>query len=813
MKVLKFGGSSVANPKRILQVINILATKQLENADITVVFSAFGGITDLLLKMSTQAEKGQQNRYKKTLDSFTQRHIETAQQLITGDLLPLVIKKLNNNHKTLSRLLNGVYLTQEASLRTKDFILSFGERNSAFIIQKALESKGINSIYLDAREIIETNDNFGHAQVKQKKTEKKIQTICKKNHHKIKVVTGFIGATKQGITTTLGRGGSDYTASLIAAAINADILEIWTDVSGVLTADPRKVSNARPIAEMSYIEAMEMSHFGAKVIYPPTIQPILDKNIPLVIKNTLIPEDKGTFISSINVSNQSNLPIKGISSITDITLISLQGSGLFGVPGIAARLFTALANANINIILITQGSSEHSITFAISPHKTKEAANVLNKAFKIEMKAGEIEPLKIENSLSTIAVIGEGMRYSPGIAGKLFDTLGKHGINIIAIAQGSSELNISFVIKKKDEEQALNVIHASFFEETSTTDIHLYVCGTGLIGNSLLNQIKVNKKNILSKLKKNIQISGLINSRKMLLINEPLTSEWLTALTERGIQANLEEFINQMIKGNKPHSIFIDNTASEIPTQYYKRILEAGIAISTPNKVAASGNYNSFVELQQTAKKHHTSYNYETNVGAGLPILSTIRDLMNTGDKIVKIEGILSGSLSYIFNTYTADNSFHDIVKQAKELGYTEPDPRDDLSGKDVARKITILAREVGASIEVEDVNIQSILPQTSINAPSIDTFFDTLKENAAHFENLHQEGKVLRFIATYENGEASISLQAVGSEHPFYNMGGSDNIIAITTMRYPNPVVIRGAGAGAEVTAAGVFAEILSIE
>ena len=813
MKILKFGGSSVAKPERIKNIANILKDYYKRGEKFSVVFSAFGGVTDQLIKMSSTAAKGD-THYIEYFNTFSKRHLDTVNELFGESEKSNALTELKKNHEVLKNLLHGVFLVREASPRTMDYVLSFGERNSNFIIAQFLQKEGINANYLDARKIIKTNQNFGAAKVNLDATFQNIKDYFS-THPEVQITTGFIGSTQGGLTTTLGRGGSDFTAAILAAGLDAEAIEIWTDVDGVLTCNPRIVKSAFTIPTLTYAEAMEMSHFGAKVIYPPTIQPAMAKGIPIYIKNTFNPSFAGTFISKESTKNGN--PIKGISSISDIALLTLQGSGLFGVPGIAARLFNSLARAEINVILITQGSSEHSISFAVSPENSKRAKRKVEKEFEYEMSLGGVEKVKVEKDLSILAIIGENMRYQPGISGRLFNALGKNGINCVAIAQGSSELNVSVVISKNDESKALNALHESFFL-SDTKELHLFMVGVGLIGSTLLNQIEKQNAYLKENSQLQLKVMGISNSRKM-YFNEKgidLTS-WEEDLSNSEEPANISSFIEKMKKFNLSNSIFIDNTSNEAITNHYEKILDASISISTPNKIATSSAYLQYERLKYIAKKRGVQFKYETNVGAGLPVISTLNNLIQSGDRILKIEGVLSGSLSFIFNSFTEGKKFSSIVQQAKELGFTEPDPRTDLNGIDVRRKLIILARESGLPLEQSDVKIDAILPETCQKAENVEQLFEELANADDYFENLRKnaadKGKVLRFIAKLENGNASINLQEVGTSNPFYGLSGSDNMIVFTTERYQErPLVILGPGAGAEVTAAGVFAEIITI-
>ena len=813
MKVLKFGGSSVAQPERIQSVIDILNRYYKNGEQFTVVFSALGGVTDTLLKMSRLASNGD-SQYLDEFEEYCTRHRAVANSLLSDKYLSTALSELEKNETDLRNFLHGIFLLREVSPRAMDYVISFGERNSAFIISVACQKNGINARFLDARRIIKTDNSFGTAKVDFNQTDRKIKDYYQ-DHPEVQIATGFISSTENDLTTTLGRGGSDYTAAIIAASLEAECIEIWTDVNGVLTADPRKVQKVFTIPEMSYAEAMEMSHFGAKVIYPPTLLPALNKNIPLYIKNTFNPTFHGTLISS--KANLNGQAVRGISSINQIALLTLQGSGLFGIPGIAARLFNSLALAKINVILITQGSSESSITFAVDPSSAQEAKKSAEEAFKFELKEGAIEPIKVETDLSAIAIIGENMRYQPGIAARLFKALGKNGVNCIAIAQGSSELNVSVVINRSDEQKALNALHEAFFL-SKTKALHLFIVGVGLIGSTLIKQIRQQAAYLYDNQSLEIRVVGLSNSRKMLFDVKGIDLiDWKTTLAASDQKTSISAYVRQMKDLNLANSIFVDNTASEQVASQYENILDASISISTPNKIATSSAYPQYLRLKKIAIKRGVRFLYETNVGAGLPVINTLHDLIHSGDQILKIEGVLSGSLSFIFNSFTVGESFSDIVLKARKLGYTEPDPRIDLMGVDIRRKIIILARETGLPLEAEDVNIKQMLPKDCIQSKSVDEFFINLANHNNTFEKMRleaeRENKVLRMVATLDKGKATIQLQAVGPEHPFFGLSGSDNMIVFTSERYKErPLVIRGPGAGAEVTAAGVFAEVIKV-
>ncbi len=813
MKILKFGGSSVANAERIKNVVEVLKMYKEKDEAIAVVFSAFGGITNSLIKMGELAAASDE-RWKTHFQNFKDRHTEVIETLLTGANLATAGQVVSKGYSNLENLLNGIFLIQEASLRTMDYVTSFGERHSAFIISMVLQENGIPAEYCNAQHIIRTDDTYGAAKVDFETTTQLIQAHFE-GRTAYQIVTGFIGSTDKGVIATLGRGGSDYTASILGNCLDATTIEIWTDVDGVMTADPRKVKKAFTVPSMSYKEAMEVSHFGAKVIYAPTVQPALSKNIPLYIKNTFNPTFVGTLISN-EVETDNNV-IKGVTSISGVTLFTLQGSGMIGVSGTAARLFSALAKSSINIILITQGSSEHSITFVVNSSDAENAKKAVELEFRYELKEALIEPLHAERNRSVIAIVGENMRHRTGVASKLFSALGRNGINIVAIAQGSSVLYISFVVDSGDEVKALNAVHDGFFSADATT-LNLFFVGVGLIGKTLLDQIKAQNDFLRANNGLEIRVVGLANSRKMALQSSGINLDnWKEILDISSKKSSLEDYIDEMINMNLPNSIFVDNTASGKISDYYQQILEASISISTPNKIAMSSSFVHYQTLKHAADTHGVKFMYETKVGAGLPVITTLNGLTHSGDKILKIEGVLSGSLSFIFNNFKAGASFYDIVKEAQKLGYTEPDPRTDLSGLDVRRKLLILAREAGLPMEAEDVEIENILPDDCSNAPDVPAFFEALLANNDYFtkkmEAATANGKTLRFIAALDHGKASISLQEVDDSNPFYNLSGSDNMIVFTSARYnERPLVVRGPGAGAEVTAAGVFAEIISI-
>ncbi|MGE5680268.1 MAG: bifunctional aspartate kinase/homoserine dehydrogenase I, partial [Bacillota bacterium] len=665
-----------------------------------------------------------------------------------------------------------------------------------------------------SRTVIKTDDTYGYGKVNFELTNENIIRYFNE-HKKPQIITGFIASTAKNETITIGRGGSDYTAAIFGAALEAEEIEIWTDVDGVMTADPRKVKRAFALKSMTYEEAMEMSHFGAKVIHPPTMQPALNKKIPIRIKNTFNPEFAGTVIGKKNGSH--NFSIKGISSIDNIALIRVQGSGMVGVPGVANRIFGALANRNISVFLITMASSEHSLCLALLPKFAAKAKEIIEKELKFEIRDKLVSEIVIETDLSIIAVVGENMRNTPGIAGKVFQALGKNGVNVVAIAQGSSELNISAVIAKEDESKALNALHDIFFLSDLTT-INLFMVGTGLIGRELIEQVKQQSQYLAQEHFFDVRVVALANTRKMLFDPNGISfSDWREQLENSEDKMDLEKYIEKMESLNLQNSLFIDCTSSEEIVSKYLDILNSSISIVTPNKKANSRQYEYFDKLKHAAQNNNVKFLYETNVGAGLPVIGTLNDLMASGDKILKIEGVLSGTLSYIFNTFSADKTFSQVVVEAKKNGYTEPDPREDLNGLDVARKILILSRVAGSKLELSDIEVENLVPEELRGIKSIDEFLLKLKDYDGFYEekkkNAAKNGCVLRYIAKYENAQACISLQEVAPDHPFYNLSGSDNILSFTSMRYKNhPMVIKGPGAGAAVTAAGVFADIIRI-
>lgn len=813
MIVMKFGGSSVGSPEALTQVVKIISERS-EKERLVVVVSAFRGITDQLIRAAELAATGNE-RYLQEFVSIEERHIEAILALFPAKNQSESMTSVKLLLNELEDLLQGVYLIRELSKRTLDYILGFGERLSALVLTALLNHYGINSRKFDSRDLIKTDRQFGNARVLTAPTFHLIREQIARSRETVLVVTGFIASTDQGEPTTLGRGGSDYTASLFGAALSSERIEIWTDVDGLMTADPGMVKRAFSVPEASYEEAMELSHFEAKVIYPPTIQPALKSGIPILVKNTFRPDHQGTVIHHKTVPGVGT--IRGISSINEIALITLKGSGMIGVTGISARLFSALADEKINIILITQSSSEHTITLAVAPSDTEKAEMALRNEFRRELTAEMIDEIRIEKEYSVIAVVGDNMRQIPGIAGRVFSSLGRNGINIVAIAQGSSERNISFVVDRRNEKKAMNTLHDAFFL-AGVKSVNLFLVGTGLIGSKLLSIIKEQADLLYKEYQIELNFRGMANSRKMLIQPEPMDLDhWRETLEEQGEISSLERFVEQMREMNLTNSVFIDCTASQDLQNYYKQILSSSISVVTPNKKANSSSQVLFDELQSTARRHNAAYRYETNVGAGLPVIGTLHEMVSTGDKIFRIEGVFSGTLSYLFNSYDGSVPFSNLVRQARENGFTEPDPRDDLSGEDVGRKLLILARVAGVKLEYEEISVENLVPEGARRAESTDHFFDLLEKYDTDFENLlkkaSEEGKKLCYIARYESGNAVVKLEKIDASHPFYNLSGTDNILAIYSKNYDtNPLVIKGPGAGAAVTASGIIADILRL-
>ena len=813
MKVLKFGGTSVGSVQSIQTLLKILQKENNTTDKPVVVLSAMSGVTNLLINMAEGAAAGIE--FTAQLAELEKRHFDVVKGLLDVQNQNPAFTRLKIYFNQLEDLLQGILALRELTPKTRDAVLSFGERCSTLMISKIAAQHIPGVLCADATELIKTDSSFGNARVNMALTDLLIQNHYRENSGKLLFVTGFIASNDAGQITTLGRGGSDYTAAIFGSALNASEIQIWTDVNGMMTADPRMVKKAFSLPELTYTEAMELSYFGAKVIYPPTMIPAFLKKIPIVIKNTFEPDFEGTIIR--HDCRPSNLPIKGISSISNISILNVEGSGMVGKSGFSGRLFSLLAREQINVILITQSSSEHSITFAVQPGDTERARLLIEQEFELELIAKKLEHIVIEKDLAIIAIVGENMKQTPGVSGKLFHALGRNGINVRAIAQGSSEYNISVIILAHDIAKALNAVHDAFFIQLTKT-LHAFCLGTGNIGQTLFKQLNAHSGYLEKHNGIQVKITGISNTRKMIFNSDGISLDtWQQQLEETDGKADLYEFIAQMKAMNLPNCVFIDNTASPKPVEVYEEVFNSNISVITCNKIGNSGSYSQYKAFHDAARQHGVDFFYETNVGAGLPIIRTLKDLMNSGDRIMKIEAILSGTISFIFNNFKGSANFHDVVKEAQEKGYTEPDPRDDLSGKDFMRKMLILARDAGYAMEEADVHIESMLPASCLEAQTVEDFYVTLKTEDAFFTNLKQQAeaqnKVLRYIGKLEDGKAAITLQMVDESHPFFTLSGSDNIISFTTDRYKErPLVVKGPGAGAEVTAAGVFADLINV-
>lgn len=816
MKVMKFGGTSVGSSKAIQQVIDIVKTSAAQN-NLAIVSSAMSGVTNYLLQAGEYAKTQNQAGYLDIVKKIECMHFTVIHELLPVVHQSITLAKIKVLLNKLEDILEGIALLNDFSTKTQDLVLSFGEILSCNMLADIMQSQSINAEFVDARQYIKTNNNFGNAKVNFEKTNLNLQNLVKqlKEDNKIGVITGFIASTENNDTTTLGRGGSDYTASIIGAAINSEIVEIWTDVDGVMTADPRLVKNAFTIPELSYHEAVELSHFGAKIIYTPTLFPAIAQNIPLLVKNTFNPKSPGTLVSNKIKTNE--FLIKGISSLSNICMLVVEGVSLAGVPGVLNRIFTALSKNNINVILVTQASSEYSICIVVEKTCGDNAANFINLEFTLELQSGKMDPVVLKNDVSIISIVGAGMCETIGITGKLYESLGKNGINIVAIAQGSSEFNISTVIETRHLSKAVNVIHEGFFKKNLYTSINVFMVGTGLIAKALLRQIHKTLDYLQKEKNLHLNLIAIANTKKMLINPDGISFDtWQNELTSSTEPMNLAKFIEKMQILDLPNAVFVDCTSDTNVTSYYANVLKTSISIVTPNKLANSASFSSYKNLRNLALLNKVKFMYETNVGAGLPIINTLQNLLISGDEVIRIEGVLSGTLSYIFNNFNGEIKFSDIVKDAKAKGYTEPDPRNDLNGMDVARKILILAREAGAKFELSDVQIESLVPDSCKNTTSIEEFFLQLEKSNDFFEEKKMqaaaEGKVLRYVAKYENESLLVKLMLVDRSNPLYYLSGSDNMISFTTHRYKErPLVVQGPGAGAEVTASGVFANIIA--
>ena len=809
MQVLKFGGTSIANAENISKTIAIVQ-RALTKGNTMVVVSALGGTTDMLIDAGKLAATGNE-AYKDKLAAIEQRHLQTVKDLIPVASQSAILSEVKKQCNELEAICEGIFLLRELSNRTLDRIVSFGELLSSIIISHKLKAMSVAHEWKDSRQLIQTNSNYTFAAVNFDATNKKITEFVKQHPSSLYLFPGFIASDAEGITTTLGRGGSDYTAAIFAAAVNASVLEIWTDVSGMMTADPRLVQNVKVIPRISYQEAMELSHFGAKVIYPPTIQPVMSLGMPLWIKNTFAPDDEGTLIENKTDANQNI--VSGISSIGKVALLLLEGSGMIGIPGFSKRLFDALSKEKINVILITQSSSEHSICVAIDEVNATKAKAAVDAEFEYEIGVKKLEPLNVEGQLAIVALVGDNMKNHPGISGRMFSALGKNGVNIRAIAQGSSEKNISAVITAPDVKKAINVLHEEFFE-TTYKQVNLFIAGAGNVGRRLIDQLKQQHTYLQQHLRLNVRVVAIANSKRVALNEEGLDlNQWESALTEAA-PMGLNELVQFIIDKNLRNSVFVDVTANSAVADSYATLLQKSVTVVACNKIAASSAYSNYEHLKNLAREYNTSFLFETNVGAGLPVIGTLNDLMRSGDEVQKMQAVLSGTLNFVFNNYDGTRTFASVVKQAQDEGYTEPDPRLDLGGTDVMRKILILAREAGYKMEMADISNTMFLPEDCMQG-DVAAFYKALEKHEAHFKKLYDAARAndckLKFVAQLNEGKASVGLQHIGKEHDLYHLYGKDNVVLFYTRRYSQqPLVIKGAGAGAEVTASGVFADIL---
>ncbi|PRZ00029.1 aspartate kinase [Marinilabilia salmonicolor] len=808
MKILKFGGTSVGSADNIRRVKDII---QNQNNRVVIVVSALGGITDRLIKAATLAAEGD-GQYASEVKQIVEIHQDSIKSLFSDkqkqqEVFDMVAPEFDE----LNSITKGVFLIRELSRKSLESISGIGERLSSKIIASFLNAK-----WFDSRKYIKTYVEYGRSQVDLEATNKLLLEVVPELD-KISLFPGFISSNKKGDNTTLGRGGSDYTASLLAASFDADMLEIWTDVNGFMTADPKVISRAYCIEHLSYAEAMELSHFGAKVIYPPTILPAYQKKIPITIKNTFNPEAPGTLIDGQKETPKPR-QIKGISSIKNVSLLTVHGMGMVGVSGISMRLFASLAAEEINVILISQASSENSISIVIESDQSEKARKAIEKEFKRELEDRHISGIVIDDQMAVVAIVGENMKHTTGMSGLLFNSVGKNGVNVYAIAQGASELNISFVIKERDIKKALNVIHESFFL-SDYSRLNLFLVGKGTVGSKLLNKIAAQSEKLMNENRLKIRLIGLAGRKGMLLNNEGMdASTAIENLEKESIPGTVEDFRDRIIDMNLANSVFVDCSASGEVAAIYQSLLDANVSVVTANKIASSSSYSTYKKLKDTAREKGIRFFFETNVGAGLPIIAPINDLVRSGDKIVRLEAVLSGTLNYIVNTLSEDKPLSEVIIEAKEKGFSEPDPRVDLSGTDVVRKSLILARESGYNLEEADVQVEPFVPQEYLDLPSLEEFMRKVKELDAPFEERRQkalkEGKRLRYGARLTSeGKAVVGLMEVDRTHPFYDLEGSNNIVLIWSEHYfEHPMQIKGYGAGADVTAAGVFADIIKV-
>lgn len=799
----------MATAESVGTILSIVA-KSAEKRPTLFVVSAVGGITDMLL-MAGRLASVQSQEYKQIVAEIESRFLDYTRKILPITTQSATLSMVKQHINEIEEICNGVYVLQEMSLRVTDRLLAYGELITSKIISEKMTALGMNHRWIDSRDVIKTNSSFGHAAVNFQISNRLIREKIAGLEERMVILPGFIASDEFGNITTLGRGGSDYTAAIVAAALNAKRLEIWTDVNGMMTADPRQVKNAKPIVSLSYSEAMELSHFGAKVLYPPTVQPVMRKKIPLWIKNTFSPGEHGTLIA--DEVTDTNGMIRGISSIGSVVLLSLEGAGMVGIPGFSKRLFAALASVGINVILITQGSSEHSICVAISEMDEFKAVKAVNEAFNPEIADGTLFPIKSERELSVMALVGNRMVNQPGISGRMFGVLGRNGINVRAIAQGSSERNISAVVAHSDLKKALNVLHEEFFE-SAYKQINLFIIGVGNVGSRLMEQLKGQVENLQEKLHLQVRLIGVANSKKMVVEEDAVDwGQWNERL-DKGEPMNLDRFVELAILLNKRNSIFVDNTGSADIARVYSAFLKKSISVVTCNKIACSSEYENYRRLKMLAHNHNAQFLFETNVGAGLPVINTLNDLLRSGDTVNSIHAVLSGTLNFVFNRYDGSRSFAEVVRQAQDEGYTEPDPRLDLSGVDVMRKILILARESGRVMEIESIKNERFLPESCMEG-DVDNFYKEIEKHEDHFLAIFRKasgnGRRLKFVATLNGGKASVGLQSVTPASDFYNLNGKDNAVLFYTNRYPEqPLVVKGAGAGAEVTASGIFSDII---
>jgi aspartokinase/homoserine dehydrogenase 1 len=819
MQVLKFGGSSVGTTDAISKVIAIVKAS-VQTTPTIVVVSAMSGVTDQLILLGQTAAQGNQ-AYKTMLQSLAQKHEDAVLALLTTtqstSALSMVKQLIQEIESNCAIIFNESLLT----MQMQDCLMSYGEMLSSKIIAAVFEAEGIDQLWLDSRDMIKTNSTYSNAVVDKVVTNQTIQQYFSNasNQYALYIAPGFIASDAEGHTTTLGRGGSDYTGSIYAAAINASILEIWTDVSGIMTADPRIVPNAKLIPKISYQEAMELSHFGAKIIYPPTILPVMRAHIPVWIKNTFEPAHSGTLIE--NASPKDDNFIRGISSIKDICLLSLEGAGMVAIPGFTKRLFDALTKKQISILLITQSSSEHSISIGVSVQDTHLAKIAVDAEFEHEINVQLLEPLIIEKELAIIALVGEQMRNHPGVSGKMFGVLGRNGINVSAIVQGSSEKNITAVIAAQDVRKAINVLHEAFFE-TTYKQVNVYIAGAGNVGGKLIEQIKKQVPYLQTTLRLQINIVGIANSKKQLIDAEGIDLSNWSAQLAAAPSGTIQDYIATILEQNLRNAVFVDVTAHATVSDTYAQLLSKAVSVVACNKIACSSPYAHYAKLKALATNYNAAFLFETNVGASLPIIGTLNDLIRSGDRVNKIEAVLSGTLNFVFNNYEGGKdgkTFAQVVKQAQEEGFTEPDPRLDLGGTDVMRKVMILAREAGHPLEMEGIENEAFLPASCFNG-SVADFYDEMEKQEAHFKKLYDDATVagckLKFVAKFENAAngqctAKVGLHYIQPSSDFYHLYGKDNLVLFYSDRYPElPMVIKGAGAGADVTASGVFADII---